>query len=210
MTEDAATSGNADRLPVFALNAVLFPAGVLSLRVFEARYVDMIRACLRNDSPFVVCRITQGAEVGLAAEHETIGCIARIAEWDMEQAGLMLVRAAGGQRVRVSQRQIERDGLVRALVEPIAPEPDLPLPDQYAGCRELLRKMTEDIDEQAGSSLHRPIARPYDFDSSSWVGNRLCELLPLPIAARQKLMELDNPLMRLSLVLQFLTQRGVL
>lgn len=210
MNQNPATpQASSETCPVFPLNAVLFPAGVLSLRVFEARYVDMVRECMRNDTSFAVCRITQGGEVGEAAEYEPVGCLASIVEWDMEQAGLLLIKAIGGQRVRLGQRTVQRDGLIRANYEVIAVEPDVQVPQEYAACRDLLRKLADDLDSDASASREHPLGRPYQFDSSSWVGNRLCELLPLPLAARQKLMELDNPLVRLSLVQQFLKQRGI-
>ncbi|MFT4102898.1 MAG: LON peptidase substrate-binding domain-containing protein [Burkholderiaceae bacterium] len=196
-------------MPVFALDAVLFPSGVLPLKVFETRYVDMVRECLRNDSPFVVCRITRGSEVGEPAEHEAIGCLARITEWDMQQPGVLMIRAIGGQRVRVLERSVQRDGLIRARIETIDPDPDLPVPAEYAPCVKLLERLISELAARDIPSFARPIVEPQELDSASWVGNRLCELLPLPIGARQKLMELDDPLLRMSLLLQVLQQRGI-
>ncbi len=195
--------------PVFALGAVLFPSGVLPLRVFETRYVDMVRECLRNDSPFAVCRITRGREVGDPAEHDMIGCLARIAEWDMEQPGVLMIRAVGGQRVRLLERSVQRDGLIRARIEPLDPDPDLPVPAEYAPCVKLLERLIGELASRDIPPIARPIAEPHELDSASWVGNRLCELLPIPIGARQKLMELDDPLLRLSLLMQVMQQRGL-
>ena len=85
---------NAD-VPVFPLGTVLFPGGVLPLRIFEARYMDMVRERMQREAPFGICLITRGGEVGEAAEHEPVGCLAHIRGWDMEQLGVLQLRAAG-------------------------------------------------------------------------------------------------------------------
>ena len=74
-------------LPLFPLDTVLFPGGVLPLKVFEARYIDMVRDCMKRDAPFGVVRIKSGKEVGAAAEPDRVGCIAHIVEWDMADLG---------------------------------------------------------------------------------------------------------------------------
>ena len=98
-----------DTLPIFPLGTVLFPDGVLALRVFEARYLDMISECMRRDAPFGVCLITRGGEVGEPAEHESTGCEARIIDWDAENTGVLLIRARGGSRFRVIGRRLQPD-----------------------------------------------------------------------------------------------------
>ncbi len=194
-------------IPIFPLGTVLFPGGVLPLRVFEARYMDMVRDCMQRQAPFGVCLITRGREVGEAADHEDIGCLASIVEWDMEQLGLLQLRTQGTQRFRVLERRVARNGLVSADVQPIADDPLILLPQDYAGCGQLARKLVEDLEQRADESGHTMVAKPYQFDSVAWVANRLCEFLPIPMKARQKLMELEEPLVRLSLVHQFLQQR---
>lgn len=190
--------------PVFALNTVLFPGGALSLRVFEPRYVDMVRECLRNDQPFVVARITQGTEVGTAAEHEAVGTLARIVRWDMDQPGVLLIRAIGGERVQLLDRRVQSDGLIRARTQTLADSPEPPVPANRADCVELLRRLIATLEQQGASPDALPIDPPYRFDSSRWVGWRLCELLPLPLATRQRLLALDDPLQTLAVVHTFL------
>lgn len=172
--------------------------------------MDMVRACMREGSAFGVCRITQGQEVGLAADHEAVGCLARITDWDMAQPGVLQIRVLGDRRFRVQERRIEGNGLVTAVVEHIADDPIVPVPDAHKACAGLLRRIIEDIESKQGDAEQRPIASPYQFDSCGWVANRLCEILPVPVAARQKLMELEDPTVRLSLISQFLEQRKVL
>ena len=206
------------RLPLFPLNTVLFPAGVLPLRVFEARYMDMVRQCMKTGSPFGVVRITKGGEVGAAAATESIGTMAHIAAWDMPQLGLLHLRAIGGDRFRIVHRQVQADGLQVADVEAIEADDDAPLDAEYQPCADLLQRVIADVASQRGeqdgevgdpiSAL--PFEPPYRLDSSVWVGNRLCEFMPIPLSAKQKLMELRDAGSRLELVHRYLKQHGVL
>ncbi len=199
-----------DDLPIFPLGTVLFPGGVLPLRVFEARYMDMVRDCMQRATPFGVCLITRGREVGEAAEHEPIGCLARIVDWDMEQLGVLQLRTRGAQRFRVLERRVQADGLVRARVDPIADDPLVGVPMEHQPCAVLARRLVEDLARRESDPLKRAIAEPYAFDAAGWVANRLSEFLPIPVAAKHKLMALEEPTARLSLVHQFLKSRGVL
>ena len=204
---------NADviaRLPIFPLGTVLFPGGRLPLRIFEARYMDMVRNCMRDSAPFGVCRITRGGEVGEPAEHERIGCLGRIADWDMAQPGVLQIMLLGDRRFQINDERIEKDGLITARVELINDDALFAVPDEFRESAELLRKILIDLESRSDESEHNPVASPYQFDSCAWVANRLCELLPIPIGAKQKLMELNDPASRLSLVQQFLQQRKVL
>jgi uncharacterized protein len=198
------------RLPIFPLGTVLFPGGRLPLRVFETRYMDMVRSCMRDSSAFGVCRITDGGEVGQPAEHEPIGCLARIADWDMTQPGVLQIRVIGDRRFRISERSIEKDGLIAAEVALIADDALVSVPEDLENCAGLLRKILIDLESKEANADERLIASPYQFDSCAWVSNRLCELLYIPMSAKQKLMELNDPVARLSLVQQFLQQRKVL
>jgi len=172
-------------LPLFPLNTVLFPGGLLPLRVFEQRYLEMAKACLRDGTPFGVCLIREGAEVGAPATHEDVGCLAHITQWDMQQLGLLQLVAQGGRRFRVLARRIRADGLILARIESLADEADAPVADRFGACRQLLERIVAEHGE-------RLFARPFLFDSSAWVGARLAEVLPLAGPARQQLLELDG------------------
>jgi len=206
------------RLPLFPLKTVLFPGGVLPLRVFEARYMDMVRQCMKTESLFGVVLITKGGEVGAPATTETVGTLARIVAWDMPKLGLLHLRAIGGDRFRIEHTEIQTDGLQVADVTPIAADDDLPLPQQHQPCADLLQRILIDVgshrqDNDAETSDPvgaLPFEPPYHLDSSVWVGNRLSEFIPVPLRARQKLMELQDARSRLELVQRFLLQHGVL
>jgi Lon protease-like protein len=173
-----------NEIPLFPLNAVLFPGGRLPLRIFEQRYMEMAKACLRERSPFGVCLIREGREVGAPATPVDVGCLARIGAWDMPQLGVLHITALGERRFRLSGRRVQADGLALGCVELLAPDIDAPVPESCAACVRLLERV---IEQQA--SLFEP---PQRLDSASWVSSRLAELLPLPLPAKQELLELDD------------------
>ena len=168
---------------------MLFPGGRLALRVFEQRYMDMAKACLRDNSPFGVCAIREGAEVGAPAAPHTVGTFAKIAEWDMPQLGLLQVVAQGESRFRILERRVEPNGLQRARVEMLADDEDAAVPAHCAACVRLLERV---IEQHAGL-----VAPPHHLASAAWVGARLAELLPLPLATKQELLELSDATARL-------------
>lgn len=209
------------RLPLFPLNTVLFPGGILPLRVFEARYMDMVRDCMRDETTFGVCLIAGGREVGSSARPESVGCEARIVAWDMPQLGVLHIRVVGLNRFRVSTTRSEPNGLLIGEVDAIEPDSDSALAPEHAPCAQLLTRIIDDLGAQAAerrrtgeviadTSTEPPFQRPYRMDSSVWVGNRLCEVLPVPLKAKQKLMELDDARTRLDIVTQYLKQHAVL
>ncbi|HYF57326.1 MAG TPA: LON peptidase substrate-binding domain-containing protein [Burkholderiaceae bacterium] len=197
-------------LPIFPLSTVLFPGGVLPLRIFETRYMDMVRERMQLDAPFGVCLITRGGEVGEAAEHEPVGTLAHIRGWDMEQLGLLQLRTVGGTRFRILDRRVGGNGLIRASVDELPDDPRVPVPDEMLDCEMLLRRIVEDLRAREPDPEKRMIAEPHDFDSAAWIANRLCEFLPIQDAARHRLMTLDDPLARLSIVQRWLQQQQVI
>lgn len=198
-------------LPIFPLSTVLFPGGVLPLRIFEARYMDLVRDCMQREVPFGVCLITKGGEVGEPAEHEAIGCLAHIRGWDMQQLGLLQLRTVGGARFRIVDRRVGgRAGLIRASVDELPDDAVLPVPDEFADCVTLIRRIVGELREREPDAERRMIAEPCEFESSAWVANRLCEFLPIPGPAKHKLMALDEPISRLTLVHRWLQQHQVI
>ncbi len=198
-----------DPLPLFPLQTVLFPGTVLQLKVFEARYLDLMSACLRSREPFGVICLKQGSEVGRSAEQvalEDVGVLMRLDEVDAEQSGILRVRCTGLQRFRRKGAATQQpSGLWTCAAEPIADDPPrlpgaavLPTVSALAGAIKALREQGQ-----------TPFAEPYRLDDAGWVANRWCELLPVPLAAKQKLMELGDPVIRLSLVDGFLRDKKV-
>lgn len=197
-------------LPLFPLNTVLFPDALLGLKIFETRYLDLVSECLRSGQPFGVICLRQGAEAGRGqtpVQLEDVGVLAHIEEVDAEQPGILHLRCLGGQRFRLAGQATQREsGLWQAGVELIEPDPPrLPGPavqHTVEALAEAIRKLQ--------SQDKVPFAPPYRLDDAGWVANRWCELLPVSLAARQKLMALDDPVIRLSLVDGFLRDKKVI
>ena len=198
-----------DPLPLFPLRTVLFPGGQLGLKVFEARYLDLVGDCLRSGQGFGVISLRRGAEAGRSTqpiELEAVGVLAHVDEVESEQAGILRVQCSAGERFRLAGALQRRDnGLWQARAEPLPPDPvRLPGPAMLgtvSALAEAIRKLQQ-MDRL-------PFAPPFRLDEAGWVANRWCELLPISLQAKQKLLELDDPVIRLSLVDGFLRERKV-
>ncbi len=163
-------------VPLFPLQTVLFPGGALPLKVFEQRYMDMAKVCIRDGLPFGVCLIDKGGEVGAPAQPFSVGTLARIAGWDMPRLGVL-------------------DVATRGVLQPV--------PEQYARLVPLLRVIVADLGAAAPPEPHR-------FFDATWVGYRYSEVLPIPNAARQKLLELDDSVARLEIIYRFLERKNLI
>jgi uncharacterized protein len=190
------------RIPLFPLNTVLFPGSVQPLKIFEQRYLDMAASCLKNGSPFGICLINSGTEVGEAALPHLIGTLATIGNWDMEQLGILMIDAIGGRRFRILDHEVGASKLLEASVELLV-EPETPLPQNRERLLPLLQRIVSDLGPER-------IPKPHRFDDAGWVGYRLTEVLPVQNLAKQKLLELDDPLARLEILEKFLDQRKLL
>lgn len=180
-------------IPLFPLNTILFPGGPLPLRIFETRYVDMVRRCLREESGFGVVLIRQGAEAGGPARFESVGTEARIVDFNRLEDGLLGLGCLGLGRIRVVESWRAPDGLNVGRVEDLEPEPRTAVPAEQAHLVGTLRKVLPGLGE-----VYAQVAR--DFEDAAWVGHRLAELLPLDLGAKQALLEMDGPLERLALL----------
>jgi Lon protease-like protein len=199
-------------LPLFPLGTVLFPGGVLPLRIFEVRYLDMIGKCRKAGAPFGVVSLTEGSEVRVPGGKEAfakVGTIATIADLDTPQPGLMVIRAQGEQRFRITSSDQLRHGLWVANVERVTADIGVPVPEDLKATADALARLIQSLQLKAGASGQMPLAGPYRLDDCGWVANRWCELLPLSVQLKQRLMELDNPLVRLELVSDVLARTGI-
>jgi Lon protease-like protein len=204
-------------LPLFPLGSVLFPGGFMPLRIFEVRYLDLINKCHRNGEPFGVVSLTQGSEV-LRAGAQTerfaeVGTVARIRSFDSPQAGLLQIECVGAQRFRIHSSAQQQYGLWTAQVENIEDDVALAIPDDLRHAAVALQRLVDTLAErrsmQAMHDMGLPIYKPYRFDDCGWVANRWCEFLPIQTQAKQRLLELDSPLMRLELVSDLLAHTGI-
>ena len=185
---------------IFPLNTVLFPDGILPLKVFEQRYIEMTKACLRDERPFGVCLIKEGREVGTAAVPEPVGCLATIAQWDMPQLGMFSLIAHGSQRFRIREMQVAPNHLISATVELLPP--DAGTADVDPACRQLLKTIIEKVGPERFPS-------PPRLDDAAWVGYRLAEVLPLDASVKQELLELTDAGKRLERLRALLVKQGL-
>jgi hypothetical protein len=195
-------------LALFPLQSVLFPGAQLQLRVFEARYLDLVSRCLREQQPFGAICLRQGSEVrgdDDAVLLESTGVLAQLEEVDAEQAGMLRVRCLGTQRFEIDEPVQQPDGLWTARAWLIDDDVNVAPPEAMLATVRALANAIGALERKAGS----PFLKPYRFDDAGWVANRWCELLPISLAAKQKLMALEDPLVRLRLVDEYLRGKGV-
>ena len=186
-------TGPGQEIPLFPLRTVLFPGGVLPLRIFEARYIDMIRRCLRAESGFGVVLIESGVEAGGAASVHDVGTLADIVDFTPHDDGLLGVTAMGRCRFRIVAARQERDGLNVGQVEWLEEGPERELPVDFDPFAALLRQALP----QLGAAYQHLEER---YGDAAWVAGRLAELLPLSLEDKQRCLELGDPLSRLELL----------
>ncbi len=208
-------------LPLFPLGTVLYPGGLLPLRIFEVRYLDMIGKCHKTGAPFGVVSLVQGSEVrkadtgqpsgdGFAQEvFSSVGTLAHITEFSVPQPGLMVIRCEGMQRFEISSREKLKHGLWTADVTRLEGDMDVKVPDDLQASANALGKLIKSLQEREIPGEQMPLLAPYRLDDCGWVANRWCELLPIPVELKQRLMALDNPLVRLELVSDILERTGI-
>lgn len=188
----AEVDGRLNAVPLFPLRTVLFPGGPLPLRIFEPRYLAMVSRCLRDEAEFGVVLIVAGGEVG-SATTTSVGTLARIVDWSQGEDGILGVTARGTRKFRLLRTSRQPDGLYIGDVEPLPPEPAVPLPGEF----QLLAGLLESILGELGP-LYEGLER--QLGDAAWVGHRLAEILPLPPEAKQACLETDDPVERLRVI----------
>ena len=179
-------------IALFPLNIVLFPGGPLPLRIFETRYVDMVRSCMRGDQRFGVALIREGGEVG-PAETFDVGTMAKIIDFHQLTDGFLGLSCVGEQRFRIVSRSRQADGLNLAQIDSMAAEPKIAVPERHARLAELLKTVLPELGEvYAGIEMH--------LDDAAWVGHRLAEILPIAATEKQFCLELEDPIERLDVL----------
>ena len=179
-------------IPLFPLSAVLFPGGLLNLRIFEQRYLDLVRDCSRNGSGFGVCLILEGREVGEPALPAAVGTLARITDFCVLPDGLLGISAEGGERFQAATTRVRDNGLVHGEVRFWTDEPVIQVPPEHGLLATILERL---LDQIGGAFAKADRAR---LDDASWVGFRLAELLPLEQTEMQHRRQMVDPLQRLA------------
>ncbi|MFN3842726.1 MAG: LON peptidase substrate-binding domain-containing protein [Rehaibacterium terrae] len=187
-------------LPLFPLRTVLFPGGELRLRIFEPRYLDLVRACCRQDRGFGICLLLAGQEAGSPATSAAFGTEARIVDFALQPDGLLGLTVRGGRRFHVARTRVRDNGVVMGDIDWLC-EPD---GDELRPEHGLLSVLLARMAERVGGSLARAEQRCYD--DAAWVGWRLGELLPLTLPQRQALLQEPDPHARLDHLVQLLPE----
>jgi Lon protease-like protein len=195
--------------PIFPLQSVLFPGGYLQLQIFEPRYLDMVARCHKAGQPFGVVSLLEGGEVRrldpqgdgafVRERFNKVGTLAHIESLESVQAGLLHLRCRGGQRFRLSRSHCQPHGLWMGEGELLLDDAAVTVPKDLQPAAELLRTLLHSL-EQGAAAADLPLQPPYQWADCGWLSNRWSELLPLRAEERQRLMQLDNPLLRLELV----------
>ncbi|HEY4880977.1 MAG TPA: LON peptidase substrate-binding domain-containing protein [Steroidobacteraceae bacterium] len=182
-----------EEIALFPLNTVLFPGGLLPLRIFEPRYVDMVGGCMRRDAEFGVVLIVQGTDTSSVVSIAGMGTSARVVDFQTQTDGLLGLLCRGERRFRVAQRRLQDDGLNRATVEWMQDVPLTPLDPQFRPLVSVLRKVMARL-ANIGRFLEP------NYEDASWVSHRLAEFLPLEPPWQQRLLEIDDPNERLGML----------
>ena len=188
-------------VPLFPLGTVLFPGGLLPLKVFEQRYVDMTKACLRDSAPFGVCLIREGQEIGQPATPQSTGCLATIEQWDVPHPNLFALLARGGERFRVLDTTVNSSGLIIGKIE-MLPEAGTDT-EMDEACEEVLRLAIK----RAGADS---VPGPIQLDDPLWVSYRLAEILPITPQEKQALLEITDTGARLAKLRELLLAHGII
>jgi len=178
-------------IPLFPLQTVLFPEGPLPLRIFEPRYLEMVSQCMKTESPFGVCLIREGQEVGPAPDGYSIGTLATIVDWNRLPDGLLGIVAEGGERFSIESTATQPNQLLVGQVVLLPEDPIVPVPEKHRMLVNLVRHVFEERQDLYAGAENR-------FDDAGWVSFRLAESLPLDLSFKQRLLEISSPLERLA------------
>ena len=195
-------------LPLFPLRTVLFPDGLLELKIFETRYLDLMSLCMREQRPFGVVALKSGGEARVSSEGVAfyeVGTLAELIDVDSAEANILLVRCRGRQRFVLGATRQQADGLWLGEATAVAYDPLVAPSAAHANAVKSLADATRALEAQGA----HPFLAPHRFDEAGWVANRWCEILPLPLEARQRLMTLADPLGRLDIIDSLMRTRQV-
>jgi Lon protease-like protein len=193
-------------LPLFPLNSVICPLGIMRLQIFEPRYLDMVRSCLRNKTSFVIVAVApeKKAIPDSNLPFASIGTLMNISNADVTTVGLLMINCIGQHRVKIHAFTQQADGLLIGNVCDISNDMEIPIPDDLKIVSSHLQRLIESFSNQGVLPSDVPIAEPYQYNDASWVSNRWVELLDLPLLEKQRLMQLDSPIVRLELIYDLL------
>jgi Lon protease-like protein len=185
-------------IPLFPLQTVLFPGGYLPLQIFEPRYLDMVRDCVKNESGFGVCLVLDNEGPQSTSHHAKVGTLARIRDWNTLKNGLLGVTTQGDKRFAITSTKMRDSGLMIGSVQWIEEPTIRDIPDSHLLLATFVERLMDKL------SANYPDYEKASLEDASWVSYRLSELLPLKNLEKQGLLELDDPVQRLQILLEML------
>jgi Lon protease-like protein len=200
-------------IPLFPLKTILFPDGHLPLQVFEVRYLDLVKRCIAKGEEFGVVSLLDGSEIRVPDQQETLsaaGTLARILDWSAPLPGLLQISCIGTTRFQVKSAEQLKHGLWMAEVEEVAEDMVVPIPTEQQDVANALGALIRSLQKKQISTANMSLAPPYRLDEAGWVANRWCELLRLDMEEKQRLLLQENPVLRLELVQDVLSENGLL
>lgn len=198
-------------IPLFPLGSTLYPDGLLALKIFEIRYLDMTKTCFKTQSPFGVITLNSGNEVrtpGKEVDFAEVGTLAHIAEFEAVQPSLFMLRCHGGQRFKVLNKTLASNGAWSAEIELIESDPLMSVPPELTPASQALSRLLDSFEAQDIPSQEIPFISPYRLDDCGWIANRWAELLDIPSAQKLHLLSVENPRVRLDLIQEKLEEMG--
>ena len=198
-------------LPLFPLDLVVCPNGRIPLKIFEARYLDMVRNCLRNKSSFAIVTILPEGETDTEGNFPfaDVGTLVSIDEADVTTVGLMMIVCTGQQRVKVESFIQQPDGLIIGEVRDIPNDIFMPIPEDLILAQRVLKQLLNNLADQDTTFKNMPVVEPYEFENATWVSNRWVELLDLPMLQKHRLMQMASPILRLELICDILSANNI-
>lgn len=187
-------------VPVFLLPTVLFPGGHLPLKVFEQRYIDMVRECCANNSFFAACLLDPKQKANRRMTHMRVGTLAQIIDFSTLDDGLLGINTRGRQRYLIETTRMRDNGLMIADVNVLESPSPMPVPAAFS----VLAMICGRFMEQLGDRY--PDFMPSDLDDANWVGFRMAEFLPYEMEEKQVLLQIDDPVERLQLILDTMSK----
>ena len=187
-------------LPLFPLQTVVFPGGLLPLKVFEPRYMEMVTQAIADGAAFGICAIHAGRETEVTAKHHAVGTRVHVIDWDMPQPGILHIQTQALERIVVRTTQQQPNGLLIAEVDDVSAEPAVAVPGELALSAEVLYQIIAELGMEK-------FAQPHDYNNAAWIGYRLSEVLPLKLNIRQNLLEMNDSLARLAILTDFLRKQ---
>lgn len=195
-------------LPLFPLKLVLFPQGLLPLKIFEKRYVDMVRNCLRNQQGFGIVSVCDDHDQTAPLPFSSVGVLVEIIETNIPQPGLFSLKCLGKQKFHIQSAVQQKDLLWMGKVEMLPIEVDTPLPDDLIASKTYFEQLIHSLEEEKIDANAMPFHSPYALNDCAWLANRWCEILDMPLIQKQRMLELDSPLIRLELINDMLTKNN--